>query len=111
MALEAFDCAHCDRRRFLARTLAAASGELLPRTAAAIGGPVARQLQFHCTHTGESVSTLYWKDGHYVAAGLAEIDHVLRDFRTGDVHPIDPYLLDLVHRLCVAMAYDGPVHV
>ena len=30
---------------------------------------------------------------------LAEIDYVLRDFRTGEVRRIDPALLDLVHRL------------
>ena len=27
------------------------------------------------------------------------------------MHPIDPYLLDLVHGLRLTMEYDGPVHV
>jgi uncharacterized protein YcbK (DUF882 family) len=96
----------------LARALAAGSGLVLPwADSAAAAGPPARQLKFYNLHTGESLSALYWEQGHYLAEGLAEIDHVLRDFRTGDVHPIDPYLLDLLHGLRLAMAYDGPVHV
>ncbi len=30
---------------------------------------------------------------------LADINHILRDFRTGDVHPIDVQLLDLLTEL------------
>jgi uncharacterized protein YcbK (DUF882 family) len=107
-----FDRAHCHRRCFLAWALAAGSGLLLPWTnPAAAGGPAARQLKFYNLHTGESLTALYWEQGRYVAGGLAEIDYVLRDFRTGDVHPIDPYLLDLVHGLRLTMGCDGPVHV
>jgi uncharacterized protein YcbK (DUF882 family) len=113
VASEIFDCAHCNRRRFLGRSFAATSGLLLPATAAAavVEEPDTRQASFYNTHTGESLSALYWEQGHYVAAKLTEIDYVLRDFRTGDVHRIDPELVDLVHRLRQAMAYDGPVHV
>ena len=57
------------------------------------------------------MSALYWEQGHYMADGLAEIDFVLRDFRTGDVHPIDRYLLDLVHELQQRMGCDGAVNV
>jgi uncharacterized protein YcbK (DUF882 family) len=104
--------ATCQRRRFLAWSLAAGSGLVLPWTnAAAATAPAARQLDFYNLHTGESSTVSYWEQGHYLAGGLAEIDYVLRDFRTGDVHPIDPYLLDLVHRVRLTMAYDGPVHV
>jgi uncharacterized protein YcbK (DUF882 family) len=106
-----FECPECNRRRFLSRSLAAAGGLLLPGAKAEAAAPAARQLKFYNTHTGESVTALYWEHGQYVAGGLTEIDHVLRDFRTGDVHPIDPYLLDLVHRLRLALAYDDPVHV
>jgi uncharacterized protein YcbK (DUF882 family) len=111
VADEIFNCPHCSRRAFLGRSLAA-SGLLLPGTAAAAAGlPALRKANFYNTHTGESMTALYWEQGHYVPAGLSEIDYVLRDFRTGDVHPIDPHLVDLVHRLRLAMAYDGPVHV
>lgn len=35
----------------------------------------------------------------YLPDALAAVNHFLRDFRTGDEHPIDPSLLDLLHRL------------
>jgi uncharacterized protein YcbK (DUF882 family) len=112
VASRAFDRAGPDRRQFVTRALAGAGGLLLPWTnAEAAASPAARQLEFHNLHTGESLTALYWKQGHYVTGGLAEIDYVLRDFRTGDVHPIDPYLLDLVHGLRRAMDYAGAVHV
>ena len=111
MASAIVDCAHCDRRRFLGRALAA-TGALLPVTAAAaVEGAAAREANFYNTHTGKSLTALYWEHGHYVPDRLTKIDYVLRDFRTGDVHRIDPELVDLVHRLRLAMGYDGPVHV
>jgi uncharacterized protein YcbK (DUF882 family) len=109
---EVFDRAGCSRRLFVASGLAAGSALLPPWTdAAAARSLAARRLEFHNLHTGESLSASYWEQGHYIASGLAKIDYVLRDFRTGDVHPIDPYLLDLVYSLRLAMHYDGPVHV
>ena len=74
MASELFDCAHCNRRRFLGGSLAA-TGLLLPATAAAavLDGPAAKQASFYNTHTGESLTALYWERGHYVPAGLTEI--------------------------------------
>jgi uncharacterized protein YcbK (DUF882 family) len=99
------------RRRFLG--LAAAGCVLGPsfgRSAlAAVAG--ARRLSFYSLHTGESLSTVFWRDGRLVAAALAEIDWHLRDFRTGDVRSIDPDLLSLLHRLCGRLAHDGPIHV
>lgn len=102
----------CGRRRFLGWSLAA-SGTLLiagAKTAAAATGP-ARELEFLNLHTGETLRAVYWEGGRYLPDALDEIDYVLRDFRTGDVRSIDPALLDLVHRLRVALACDRPVHV
>ena len=59
----------------------------------------ARTLDFVHTHTGERLSVEYFGGGAYVPEALATVNHFLRDFRTGDVHPIDPGLLDLLHRL------------
>jgi uncharacterized protein YcbK (DUF882 family) len=101
---------HPTRRRFLGLALAAGGGLLVPGATAA-AATASRRLAFHNLHTGETVGAAYWERGRYVPEGLAEIDYVLRDFRTGDVHPIDPYLLDLVHGLHRTMAYHGPVHV
>lgn len=106
------DCGRCSRRRFMGRSLAAGGGLLLSGAKMATAATTeARQLAFYNLHTGESLAAVYWEGGRYLSAGLAEIDYVLRDFRTGDVHPIDPGLLDLVHRLRLAMDYQRPVHV
>jgi uncharacterized protein YcbK (DUF882 family) len=100
------------RRRFIGLVAAAgcALGSPIGRIAQAAVSD-ARRLSFYSLHTEESLSTVYWQDGRLVPAALAEIDWHLRDFRTGDVHRIDPDLLDLLHRLRVAMEYDGPIHV
>ncbi len=60
----------------------------------------ARTLSFDCTNTGEQLSNIdYWVEGQYVPDALAEINQALRDFRTGEVHPIEPKLLDLLYQL------------
>jgi uncharacterized protein YcbK (DUF882 family) len=92
----------------------AAAGCILGLPCSRIGRaavPGARRLNFYSLHTEESLSTVYWQDGRLVSAALAEIDWHLRDFRTGDVHAIDRNLLDLLHELGRAMAYEGPIHV
>jgi uncharacterized protein YcbK (DUF882 family) len=53
-----------------------------------------RLLKFQNLHTGESCKAEYWCDGQYLPDGLSEIARVLRDHRSGDVHPIDQKLLD-----------------
>jgi uncharacterized protein YcbK (DUF882 family) len=84
------------RRRFLSAGLAAATITIgLPSLArAATAGH--RSLSFYNLHTDEKLTTTYWVDGQYVPDALGEIDHVLRDFRTGDVWPMDRKLLDLL---------------
>ncbi len=47
-------------------------------------------------HTGESMEAVYWADGDYIPDVLDAVNIQLRDFRSGDVHPIDPRLLDLL---------------
>jgi uncharacterized protein YcbK (DUF882 family) len=106
------DLKGCGRRHFLGWSLAAGCGLLIPgaKAAAAATAP-ARELEFYNLHTGEALRAVYWEGGRYLKDGLAQIDHVLRDFRTGDVRPIDPQLLDLVHQVRRALECDRPVHV
>lgn len=58
-----------------------------------------RSLAFHNLHTGERLRVNYWKDGIYSRPALEKINNVLRDFRSGDVYPIHPRLIDLVYDL------------
>jgi uncharacterized protein YcbK (DUF882 family) len=70
-----------------------------------------RKLSFLNIHTGERVGTVYWQNGRYLPEGLAEIDWVLRDFRTDDVKAIDTRLLDLLHAVRNRLGRNGALHV
>ena len=69
-----------------------------------------RRLVLHNIHTGETERCVFADRGRYLPEGLARVNHLLRDHRTGDVHEIDPALLDLLHDLAdeldVAPEYD-----
>ena len=102
------------RRKFLGFGAVAAAAALSPlRTDAA---PPARKLpirslSFFNTHTGERLKTTYCCDGKYQPQALEEINHILRDWRVGQVKPIDPGLLDLLHELSGTLEVDTPFHI
>ena len=63
------------------------------------GSSATRALNFSHLHTGERLTVEYFNGGTYLPDALRAIDELLRDFRTGDVHTINPGLLDLLHGL------------
>ncbi len=88
-----------DRRRFISTLAVALAAPSVAFGRTTIGlGPV-RALQFEHLHTGERLAVEYAAGGEYLPGALTSVNHLLRDFRTGDVHPIDRNLLDLLHRL------------
>lgn len=100
-------------RRHALTLLAGAATALIaaPAIATPRFAPDRRSLAFHNLHTGESLDLVYWSGGTYQPDALGQIDHVLRDFRTGDVHPIDPRLLDLLVRVNQQLDSTGPFQV
>ncbi len=98
------------RRRLLHLGVCGALSLSVPASARALASPP-RELAFYNRHTGEKLRTVYWEDGTYLEPSLAEIDHHLRDHRTGDVSRIDPRLLDLLHRLQAVLEVREPFHV
>ena len=83
------------------------AGKLIPGAAAVMlagrlpASVQVRDLKFRHTHTGESLTLRRGSDGAFDAEGLDSVDHFLRDFRTGGVHPIDRGVLEFlqdVHR-------------
>lgn len=70
-----------------------------------------KSLAFRNTHTGETVNCTYWDAAGYRGDALSDIDHVLRDHRTGDVALMDLGLLDLLHALRTTMDTDEPFEV
>lgn len=97
--------ANLDRRSLLRRTLAAAGGAVLatptgyallsPTPAEAATGEEKR-IAFRNVHNGERVDARWYGANGIDQAGLAEIDHGLRDWRTGEVKAIDPALIALL---------------
>jgi uncharacterized protein YcbK (DUF882 family) len=59
-----------------------------------------RTLSFDCTNTGEQrIGVDYWVEGKYVPDALAEINKLLRDYRSDEIYPIATNLLDLLYQL------------
>jgi uncharacterized protein YcbK (DUF882 family) len=97
-----------DRRRFVCSVAALA---LIPFGAHCTPASDKRSLSFVHTHTGETLSTTYFQDGNYLAPSLERVNHLLRDFRTNEVHSIDPALLDILFDLQGQTHDDGPFEV
>jgi len=57
------------------------------------------RLRFHHTHTNERLDIVYRRGDAYIPAALDQLDHFLRDHRTGDVRHFDPHLFDLLYDL------------
>lgn len=57
----------------------------------------ARRLAFRNVHTGESFSGVYRIGDKYLPDALHQINVVMRDFRTNEVHPIDKRTIDIMH--------------
>lgn len=97
------------RRAFLGRSAAV----LLAAAPAAAWARATecRSLSFVHTHTGETLTCAYYRAGGYAPSQLARVNDFLRDFRTGEVHPIDPGVLDILFSLKSRAGCDEPFHV
>ncbi|MCA3181221.1 MAG: DUF882 domain-containing protein [Burkholderiaceae bacterium] len=99
------------RRLLIVRAAALAAPALLLSRKAGASVPRADMLSFVHIHTGESLSVGWRVEGEPDANALRRIDRLLRDVRTGDVHPIDPALLEQLHRVSRAVGSRGPFQV
>ena len=102
------------RRDFLRTGVLALGGSLFPQ--ALMGSfcprlPYEKSLSLYNLHTGESLRTVYWSEGLYIMDALADINRILRDFRTGDVKPNDTGLLNLLHSLRELVGSRNVLHV
>lgn len=100
------------RRKLLALGLGAAAATLLANPLeAAVRAMPERALNLYNTHTGEWLKTVYWANGAYLPKSLAQVNKVLRDHRSGDVHPMDPRLLDLMAAVHRKFGAKGAIHI
>lgn len=96
------DICNKKRRSFVKYTVAglalAFSGALnaLPASARQT---IAHEVSFRNAHTGEKFKGVYRIGSYYVPGAFRKINRVLRDHRTGDIHPIDPELIDILSQV------------
>ncbi|NNE85487.1 MAG: YcbK family protein [Alphaproteobacteria bacterium] len=100
-----------DRRKLLLGGVAGICAISPLPALAAIPRHEARTLSFLNLHTGEKLTSTYWERGDYVAESVGAINHLLRDFRSGEVKPIDAKLFDVLHSLQGVMESSEPFHV
>jgi len=105
------------RRAFVRGGVALALGAVSRTAWSSTKSPIDRaddiaRLAFVNTHTGESLDVVYREGPRYLGDALAEIDRVLRDHRSGDVHEIDRALLDQLVQLRARLGIGKrPFHV
>jgi uncharacterized protein YcbK (DUF882 family) len=97
------------RRNMLAATAALTGAVALWPQSLIAANSSGRRIALTNLHTGERLDVEYYREDDYVPEALAAIDVLLRDFRNGDQHAIDPklmdYLVDVAAQLGVPPAY------
>lgn len=73
--------------------------------------PGKRTIAFYHTHTSEELNITYARQRAYDIDALRRVNHFLRDHRTGDIHPIDPRLLDLLYNIQRVSGHRGVFEV
>jgi uncharacterized protein YcbK (DUF882 family) len=106
-----FETTFPSRRLFLRGMAGAMAAAALAPTRLLAGPREERLLSFVHTHTHERLTVPYFADGAYLPEGLSTLTSFLRDFRTGDEHPIDPALYDILNDLRLATGTRSPFQV
>jgi uncharacterized protein YcbK (DUF882 family) len=88
---------------------------VLPSGAGNVGSqadPPSYRLRLYHLHTGEHIDVVYRIGDQYLPDHVAELDHFLRDHRTGDVKDYDLKEFDLLHDLMVKLGHpDGEIDI
>ncbi len=70
-----------------------------------------RALSFYNLHTHEKATIVFKRGGRYDAAGLAQINHFLRDWRREEETKMDPQLMDLIWEVYQRSGSRVPINV
>jgi uncharacterized protein YcbK (DUF882 family) len=62
-------------------------------------------LRLYHTHTGERIDLIYRRGDRYLPEAEEQLDHFLRDHRTGDVKHYDPHVFDILSDLAAAVGH------
>ncbi|WP_323933960.1 DUF882 domain-containing protein [Aeromonas caviae] len=99
------------RRRLLLGAGCLMGTSLLSFPALASRSTSGRELSFFNLNTGERVRASYWEDGHYLSDGLAELNHIFRDYRRNEVFNIDRKLFDQLFLLQHKLGRHGEIQL
>jgi len=55
-----------------------------------------RRIRMYSGRTGESLDTIYWIEGEYIPEVMKEINHFMRDWRSGDTVQMDNRTVDIM---------------
>lgn len=88
--------------------LVAAAAGVLPASARETIGYT---ISIKNAHTGEVFNGVYRVGGYYVPRAFRQINHIMRDHYNGDLHPIDPRLVDVLAKLQKRCACSEPLTI
>ena len=71
----------------------------------------AKSIHLVHTQTGDKLKLTYFEKGRYINNALHEINHLLRDYHTNDVHPMDTALIDQLYDLKQTLGINQPIQV
>ena len=103
--------AHINRRTFLKAGASALVAATIPHPVLAALSADYCILSFYNIHTGERLKTCYRTNGALIHHAMERISHIMRDHRTGDVKPIDPELMDLLHCMVRKIRPSSPISI
>lgn len=75
--------------------------------AAVISSSEEHRLRLYHTHTGERIDVVYRRGNEYLPEAEDQLDHFLRDHRTGEVKHYDPRVFDILADLTEAVGHPG----
>ena len=87
-----------DRREILKLGLAGTLASIVPLTLSSEAHAARNtwRVAFRHAHTGESFNGVYRVGDKYLPEAFERLNFVLRDFRTGEVFPMDPRVIDIM---------------
>ena len=88
---------------------AGAAAPAMPRSSRTVSDT--RRLYVRSLHTGETLDAVYYENGGYVPGVLASAMQVLRDWRNGLEHYMEPRLFDTLHRIHASLEANAPFQI
>jgi uncharacterized protein YcbK (DUF882 family) len=70
-----------------------------------------RTLSMTNVNSGESINVTYWSNGTYHRDALDQLNHFLRDVKTGEQTEMDPHVLDVLWHTEQIVGFHGTVEI